>query len=195
MKKTLHYMLMLLMTAVMTLSTQNARAEQFDLNDVDGVAYALLGKWTTDPSVLLKNLPADVKKASCLLTFSKGDRFNLTVLLNGSVEQMDMEMKLTLDGVWNYEKGGKLKVDDLKPHLELTDIKIPSDMMDQLALLGQTEASVKQMFNRMLNERAKDYMSSEELKNLNELNILSLNESTMVVDNDSEKVVFTRVTE
>ena len=40
-----------------------------------------------------------------------------------------------------------------------------------------------------------DYMSSEELKNLNELNILSLNESTMVVDNDSEKVVFTRVTE
>ncbi len=188
-------MLMLLMTAVMILSTQNARAEQFDLNDVDGVAYALLGKWTTDPAVLLKNLPADVKKASCLLTFSKGDRFNLTVLLNGSVEQMDMEMMLTLDGVWNYEKGGKLKVDDLKPHLELTDIKIPSDMMDQLALLGQTEASVKQMFNRILNERAKDYMSSEELKNLNELNILSLNESTMVVDNDSEKVVFTRVTE
>lgn len=188
-------MLMLLMTAVMTLSTQNARAEQFDLNDVDGVANALLGKWTTDPAVMLKELPADVKKASCLLTFTKGDRFNLTVLLNGSVEQMDMEMKLTLDGVWNYEKGGKLKVDDLKPHLELTDIKIPSDMMDQLALLGQTEASVKQMFNRMLNERAKDYMSSEELKKLNELNILSINESTMVVDNDSEKVVFTRVTE
>ena len=188
-------MLTLLMTAVMTLSTQNARAEQFDLNDVDGVANALLGKWTTDPAVMLKELPADVMKASCLLTFTKGDRFNLTVLLNGSAEQIDMEMKLTLDGVWNYEKGGKLKVDDLKPHLELTDIKIPSDMMDQLALLGQTEASVKQMFNKMLNEKAQDYMNSEELKKLNELNILSINESTMVVDNDSEKVVFTRVTE
>ena len=188
-------MLTLLMTAVMTLSTQNVRAEQFDLNDVDGVAYALLGKWTTDPAVFFKDLPADVKKASCLLTFTKGDRFNLTVLLNGSVEQMDMEMKLTLDGVWNYEKGGKLKVDDLKPHLELTDIKIPSDMMDQLALLGLTEASVKQMFNNMLNEKAKDYMSSEELKKLNELNILSLTETTMTVDNDSEKVVFVKVTE
>ena len=148
-----------------------------------------------DGSDDFKDLPADVKNASCLLTFTKGDRFNLTVLLNGSVEQMDMEMKLTLDGVWNYEKGGKLKVDDLKLHLELTDIKIPSDMMDQLALLGQTEASVKQMFNNMLNEKAKDYMSSEELKKLNELNILSINESTMTVDNDSEKVVFVKVTE
>ena len=195
MKKTLHYMLMLLMMAVMTLSTQTARAEEIDLNDVDGVSYALLGKWTTDPATLLKDLPADVKDASCLLTFNNDYSFNLTVMLNGSVEQMDMEMKLTLDGVWNYEKGGKLKVDDLKPHLELTDIKIPSDMMDQLALLGQTEASVKQMFNKMLNEKAKDYMSSEELKKLNELNILSINESTMVVDNDSEKVVFVKVTE
>ena len=195
MKKTLHYMLMLLMMAVMTLSTQTARAEEIDLNDVDGVSYALLGKWTTDPATLLKDLPADVKDASCLLTFSKDYSFNLTVMLNGSAEQIDIEMKLVIDGVWNYEKGGKLKVDDLKPHLELTDIKIPSDMMKQLALLGQTEASVKQMFNKMLNEKAQDYMNKEELMKLNELNILSINESTMVVDNDSEKVVFTRVTE
>lgn len=195
MKKTLHYMLMLLMTAVMTLSTQTARAEEIDLNDVDGVANALLGKWTTDPAVLFKDLPADVKKASCLLTFNNDYSFNLTVLLNGSVEQMDMEMKLTLDGVWNYEKGGKLKVDDLKPHLEVTDLKIPSDMMDQLALLGQTEASVKQMFNNMLNEKAQDYMNKEELMKLNQLNILSLTETTMTVDNDSENVVFTKVTE
>ena len=42
MKKSLHYMLMLLMMAVMTLSTQTARAEEIDLNDVDGVSYALL---------------------------------------------------------------------------------------------------------------------------------------------------------
>ncbi|MBR6192097.1 MAG: hypothetical protein IKQ68_08080 [Prevotella sp.] len=195
MKKTLHYMLMLLMMAVMTLSTQTARAEEIDLNDVDGVSYALLGKWTTDPATLLKDLPADVKDASCLLTFSKDYSFNLTVMLNGSAEQIDIEMKLVIDGVWNYEKGGKLKVDDLKPHLEVTDLKIPSDMMKQLALLGQTEASVKQMFNKMLNEKAQDYMNKEELMKLNELNILSLTETTMTVDNDSEKVVFTKVTE
>lgn len=195
MRKTLHYMLMLLMMAVMTLSTQTARAEEIDLNDVDGVSYALLGKWTTDPATLLKDLPADVKDASCLLTFSKDYSFNLTVMLNGSAEQIDIEMKLVIDGVWNYEKGGKLKVDDLKPHLEVTDLKIPSDMMKQLALLGQTEASVKQMFNKMLNEKAQDYMNKEELMKLNELNILSLTETTMTVDNDSEKVVFTKVTE
>ena len=195
MKKTLHYMLMLLMMAVMTLSTQTARAEEIDLNDVDGVSYALLGKWTTDPATLLKDLPADVKDASCLLTFNNDYSFNLTVMLNGSAEQIDIEMKLTIDGVWNYVKGGKLKVDDLKPHLEVTDLKIPSDMMDQLALLGQTEASVKQMFNKMLNEKAQDYMNKEELMKLNQLNILSLTETTMTVDNDSEKVVFTKVTE
>ena len=195
MKKTLHYMLMLLMMAVMTLSTQTARAEEIDLNDVDGVSYALLGKWTTDPATLLKDLPADVKDASCLLTFNNDYSFNLTVMLNGSAEQIDIEMKLVIDGVWNYEKGGKLKVDDLKPHLEVTDLKIPSDMMDQLALLGQTEASVKQMFNKMLNEKAQDYMNKEELMKLNQLNILSLTETTMTVDNDSENVVFTKVTE
>lgn len=195
MKKTLHYMLMLLMMAVMTLSTQTARAEEIDLNDVDGVSYALLGKWTTDPATLLKDLPADVKDASCLLTFSNDYSFNLTVMLNGSAEQIDIEMKLVIDGVWNYENGGKLKVDDLKPHLEVTDLKIPSDMMEQLALLGHTEASVKQMFNKMLNEKAKDYMNKEELMKLNEFNILSLTETTMTVDNDSEKVVFTKVTE
>ena len=195
MKKTLHYMLMLLMMAVMTLSTQTARAEEIDLNDVDGVSYALLGKWTTDPATLLKDLPADVKDASCLLTFSKDYSFNLTVMLNGSAEQIDIEMKLVIDGVWNYEKEGRLNVDDLKPHLEVTDLKIPSDMMEQLALLGQTEASVKQMFNKMLNEKAQDYMNKEELMKLNELNILSLTETTMTVDNDSEKVVFTKVTE
>ena len=195
MKKTLHYMLMLLMMAVMTLSTQTARAEEIDLNDVDGVSYALLGKWTTDPATLLKDLPADVKDASCLLTFNNDYSFNLTVMLNGSAEQIDIEMKLTIDGVWNYVKGGKLKVDDLKPHLEVTDLKIPSDMMDQLALLGQTEASVKQMFNKMLNEKAQDYMNKEELMKLNQLNILSLTETTMTVDNDSENVVFTKVTE
>ena len=195
MKKTLHYMLMLLMMAVMTLSTQTARAEEIDLNDVDGVSYALLGKWTTDPATLLKDLPADVKDASCLLTFNNDYSFNLTVMLNGSAEQIDIEMKLTIDGVWNYVKGGNLNVDDLKPHLEVTDLKIPSDMMDQLALLGQTEASVKQMFNKMLNEKAQDYMNKEELMKLNQLNILSLTETTMTVDNDSEKVVFTKVTE
>ena len=195
MKKTLHYMLMLLMMAVMTLSTQTARAEEIDLNDVDGVSYALLGKWTTDPATLLKDLPADVKDASCLLTFSNDYSFNLTVMLNGSAEQMDIEMKLVIDGVWNYVKGGNLKVDDLKPHLEVTDLKIPSDMMEQLALLGQTEASVKQMFNKMLNEKAQDYMNKEELMKLNQLNILSLTETTMTVDNDSENVVFTKVTE
>lgn len=195
MKKTLHYMLMLLMMAVMTLSTQTARAEEIDLNDVDGVSYALLGKWTTDPATLLKDLPADVKDASCLLTFNNDYSFNLTVMLNGSAEQMDIEMQLTIEGVWNYVKGGKLKVDELKPHLEVTDLKIPSDMMDQLALLGQTEASLKQMFNKMLNEKAQDYMNKEELMKLNQLNILSLTETTMTVDNDSEKVVFTKVTE
>ena len=195
MKKTLHYMLMLLMMAVMTLSTQTARAEEIDLNDVDGVSYALLGKWTTDPATLLKDLPADVKDASCLLTFNNDYSFNLTVMLNGSAEQIDIEMKLVIDGVWNYVKGGNLNVDDLKPHLEVTDLKIPSDMMDQLALLGQTEASVQQMFNKMLNEKAQDYMNKEELMKLNQLNILSLTETTMTVDNDSEKVVFTKVTE
>lgn len=195
MKKTLHYMLMLLMMAVMTLSTQTARAEEIDLNDVDGVSYALLGKWTTDPATLLKDLPADVKDASCLLTFNKDYSFNLTVMLSGSAEQIDIEMKLTIEGVWNYVKGGNLKVDELKPHLEVTDLKIPSDMMDQLALLGQTEASLKQMFNKMLNEKAKDYMNKEELMKLNQLNILSLTETTMTVDNDSENVVFTKVTE
>lgn len=195
MKKTLHYMLMLLMMAVMTLSTQTARAEEIDLNDVDGVSYALLGKWTTDPATLLKDLPADVKDASCLLTFSKDYSFNLTVMLNGSAEQIDIEMKLTIEGVWNYVKGGKLKVDELKPHLEVTDLRVPDSMMDQLTLLGQTEASLKQMFNKMLNEKAKDYMNKEELMKLNQLNILSLTETTMTVDNDSENVVFTKVTE
>lgn len=195
MKKTLHYMLMLLMMAVMTLSTQTARAEEIDLNDVDGVSYALLGKWTTDPATLLKDLPADVKDASCLLTFSKDYSFNLTVMLSGSAEQIDIEMKLVIDGVWNYVKGGNLNVDDLKPHLEVTDLRVPDSMMDQLALLGQTEASLKQMFNKMLNEKAQDYMNKEELMKLNQLNILSLTETTMTVDNDSENVVFTKVTE
>lgn len=195
MKKTLHYMLMLLMMAVMTLSTQTARAEEIDLNDVDGVSYALLGKWTTDPATLLKDLPADVKDASCLLTFSKDYSFNLTVMLSGSAEQIDIEMQLTIEGVWNYVKGGKLKVDELKPHLEVTDLRVPDSMMDQLTLLGQTEASLKQMFNKMLNEKAQDYMNKEELMKLNQLNILSLTETTMTVDNDSENVVFTKVTE
>ena len=38
-------------------------------------------------------------------------------------------------------------------------------------------------------------MNKEELMKLNQLNILSLTETTMTVDNDSENVVFTKVTE
>lgn len=196
MKRTLQHIFILpLMMVVMMLSTQNARAEQIDLNDVNAATEGIAGKWLADPVVLLKELPADVKKASCVVTFQKDSLFNITMLINGVAENIELEISFTIDGEWNYEAGGNLKVENPNVNIELTDIKIPDSMKEQLMLIGMTEESLKPMFNEMIKKKSNDIMNSDAINELKKFTILSLTDTEMVFASDEEDITLKKVME
>lgn len=194
MKKTFHNILALpLLMAVMLLSTIDARA--IDLNNVNAATKGIIGKWSADPVILLKELPDEVKDAKCFFTFQKGNPFNMTMLLRGSAEGMMLDIKITFDGVWRYEAGGKMKIDDLNPQVELTDLTIPESMKEQLKASGLTEATIKQMFNDMFSAKAKQMIEDEDISALQDFTILSLNDTEMVIDGDGDSVTLKKVVE
>lgn len=179
----------------MLLCAISAQAQQVDLNDVDAMAHAITGKWNADPAVLLKEMPGEINKAECVLTFQKGSPFNMTISFSGTADGIGLEMKISLDGTWSVEKGGTLKLSDLNPQLELTDIVLSEQMKEEMKSAGLTEATVKQMFNEMFNAKAKEMISLEDLKDLGETTIKSLTATTMIVKNEDDSLTLTKITE
>lgn len=165
-----------------------------DVNDSKAVKEALQGKWEINEAkeLLSKSMGEELKIKKCDSEMEFNDS-KLKLMFDFDVDgeqdgvKMSFGMKMNLKGSYKV-KDGKIEADLKNADFDITKLELPEEITKQLEATGMSTDDIKSQMKIAM----KQQMNTDDLKVFGKMEILSITDSELVIDDEGNELHLTR---